>query len=282
LLQDIYPHQLKNNYTRCTSAEYSLVFIYAEGHFLLSPFKEPEASLPTYSELPDQLKVKTMQYLFMIDDKAVFSLILNKTEFLSIGWKDCPVTATIRNSPVWMPLVIITAFHLVHWYENHKFCGRCGGVLVHSITERALECPECRITEYPKIAPVVIVAVVYEGKLLMTHYADRSIKPFVLIAGFVEIGEPLEEAARREVMEEVGLRIKDLQYFGSQPWGLSYSLATGFFATAEYKAPIILEHEELTDARWFTPQDLPHELDNGSLTAAMIDAFRNKIYEPKI
>lgn len=145
-----------------------------------------------------------------------------------------------------------------------------------------MECPECRITEYPKIAPVVIVAVVYEGKLLMTHYADRNIKPFVLIAGFVEIGEALEEAARREVMEEVGLRIKDLQYFESQPWGLSDSLATGFFATAEYKAPIILEHEELTDARWFTSQDLPHELDNGSLTAAMIDAFRNKIYEPKI
>ena len=121
MLQDIYPHQLKNNYTRCTPAADSLVFIYADGHFLLSSSKEPEANLPTYAELPDQLKAKTMQYLFMMDDKAVFSLILNKADFLSVGWKDCPVTVTIRNSPIWMPLVIITAFHLVRWYEKHKF-----------------------------------------------------------------------------------------------------------------------------------------------------------------
>ena len=141
MLQDIYPHQLKNNYTRCTPAADSLVFIYADGHFLLSSSKDPEANLPTYAELPDQLKAKTMQYLFMIDDKAVFSLILNKADFLSVGWKDCPVTVTSRNSPIWMPLVIITAFHLVRWYEKHKFCGRCGRILDHSITERALECP---------------------------------------------------------------------------------------------------------------------------------------------
>ncbi|MDD2981007.1 MAG: NAD(+) diphosphatase [Hespellia sp.] len=195
---------------------------------------------------------------------------------MSPGWKCCPVTTAIKGAPPWMPLVAITAAQLSHWYQNHKYCSRCGHSLSHSVTERALECPRCQIIEYPKIAPVVIIAVVHEGKLLMTHYADKTIKPYVLIAGFVEIGESLEEAAQREVLEEVGLQIADVKYFGSQPWGLSDALATGFFATIKHETPIVLEYRELADARWFTPHELPHELDNGSLTSAMIEAFRNE------
>ena len=282
MLQDIFPYQFNNSYTRCFPTDNSMIFMECAGQFLLSPIKEPESYLPTYAELPDTLKIKVMQYLFTIDNQTVFWLALDQTVFLSIGWKACPITISIKGAPVWMPLAVTTAAQLVRWYQNHIFCGGCGRKLIHSTTERAMECPSCRIIEYPKIAPVVIVAVVHEGKLLMTHYADRNIKPYVLIAGFVEIGESLEEAAQREVMEEVGLKIKALKYFGSQPWGLSDSLATGFFATVEYETPIILEYEELADARWFTPQDLPYELDNGSLTAAMIEAFRDRMYEPKI
>ena len=117
-------------------------------------------------------------------------------------------------------------------------------------------CPECKNIEYPKISPAVIVAVTNGNRLLLSRYARGGYRNYALIAGFAEVGETLEDTVRREVMEEVGLKVKNIRYYKSQPWSFSDSLLVGFFAELDGDDTITLEEEELAEAVWF-------ERDNG-------------------
>ena len=134
--------------------------------------------------------------------------------------------------------------------------------------------PVCGNTVYPCIAPVVMVAVINGDKLLMTKYAGRSLPQWVLISGFVETGETLEEAAEREVFEETGIRIRDLQYFGSQPWGFSDSVIAGYTARLDGPDEIRLDRKELAEAEWHLRSRLPDELTDISIAHEMIESLR--------
>ena len=147
--------------------------------------------------------------------------------------------------------------------------------MTHSDKERAMICPECGNIQYPRISPVIMAAVIDRDKLLVTRYAGREYKGLALIAGFVEIGESIEGALRREVMEEVGLKVKNLRYFGSQPWGFSDSVISGFFADVDGSSQIRLDRDELSEAVWLSRDELPPQKTDISITAAMIEAFRN-------
>ena len=140
--------------------------------------------------------------------------------------------------------------------------------------QRALACPECGNTVYPGIAPVVMVAVTDGDRLLMTKYADRSLPQWVLISGFVEAGETLEEAAEREVYEETGIRIRDLRYFGSQPWGFYGSVIAGYTARLDGPDGIRLDRKELAAAEWHPRTGLPDGLTDISIAYEMIEALR--------
>ncbi len=168
----------------------------------------------------------------------------------------------------------IAALHLGHWYERNKYCGRCGSVMKRRTGQRALVCPECGNMVYPCIAPVVMVAVTNGDKLLMTKYAGRSISEWVLISGFVEVGETLEEAAVREAFEETGIHIKGLKYFGSQPWGFSDSMIVAYTAVLEGPDTIHLDREELEEAKWHSRSELPDELADISIAYEMIESLR--------
>lgn len=146
--------------------------------------------------------------------------------------------------------------------------------MTHSDKERAMICPECGNIQYPRISPVIMAAVTDGDKLLVTRYAGREYKGLALIAGFVEIGESIEGALRREVMEEVGLKVKNLRYFGSQPWGFSDSVISGFFADVDGSSQIRLDRDELSEAVWLSRDELPPQKTDISITAAMIEAFR--------
>ena len=137
-----------------------------------------------------------------------------------------------------------------------------------------LHCPECGNTVYPGIAPVVMVAVTDGDRLLLTKYADRFLPQWVLISGFVEAGETLEEAAEREVYEETGIRIRDLQYFGSQPWGFSGSVIAGYTARLDGPDGIRLDRKELAAAEWHLRSRLPDELTDISIAHEMIESLR--------
>jgi NAD+ diphosphatase len=127
---------------------------------------------------------------------------------------------------------------------------------------------------YPRISPVVIVAVRNGDKLLMAHNIDNPNPRLFLISGFVEVGESLEQAVHREVMEEAGLRVKNIRYFGSQPWPFSDSLIAGFTAELDGDDTIRMQKEELSEAMWVRREDIPEYETDVSISCCLIENFR--------
>lgn len=168
-----------------------------------------------------------------------------------------------------------TAWHLYSWYQNNRFCGKCGAPTVPGSDERKLVCSKCHTPIYPRINPCIIVAVHDGDRLLMTRYANRPVTWFVLIAGFIEIGETAEDTVHREVMEETGVKVKNIRYFGSQPWGIPGNLTLGFTAELDGSDKITLDTGELSDGRWFPRDEVPVPDDDVSITSALIHAFAN-------
>ncbi len=137
---------------------------------------------------------------------------------------------------------------------------------------RAKECPDCGLVIFPRLSPAIIVLVEKEGKILLAKAVRFKEDIYSILAGFVEPGETLEEAVEREVREEVGIAIKDIRYFGSQPWPFPDSLMIGFLA--KYKSGRIkIDKEEIVDAGWFSPENLPNIPGNISIARRMIDWF---------
>ena len=139
-----------------------------------------------------------------------------------------------------------------------------------------MRCPQCQNMIFPKIAPSVIVGVTHGDKLLLSKYANRSYTRYGMIAGFTEIGETVEETVRREVMEEVGLRVKNIRYYKSQPWGFDSNLLMGFFCDLAEEGEIRLEEEELSLAEWVDYRDVPDDPEGLSLTREMMTYFRKQ------
>ncbi len=169
----------------------------------------------------------------------------------------------------------VTAYQLQRWYESHKFCGRCGSPTKKDGKERMIYCEKCGQMEYPKICPAVIVGVTNGERIVLTKYAGRTYKKYALIAGFAEIGETIEDTVRREVMEEVGLKVKNITYYKSQPWSFTDTLLLGFFAEVDGTAQIHMDEEELSVAEWMERNAIPDVASNESLTNEMIMYFKN-------
>ena len=179
-----------------------------------------------------------------------------------------------RADPKYLRFAGITGWQLFRWYESHRFCGRCGKPMVPDEKERMMKCPSCGLMEFPKICPAVIIGVTHGSKILMSKYAGRDFKDYALLAGFNEIGETIEETVRREVMEEVGLKVKNITYFKSQSWSFSDTLLMGFFCELDGEDAISIDQEELAMAEWFEREAMPVKEEDLSLTNAMMMAFK--------
>lgn len=169
-----------------------------------------------------------------------------------------------------------TAYHLYAWYRDNRFCGRCGQANTFSHRERAMCCPSCGNIVYPKIAPAVIVGILNEerDKIIVTRYAGRGHKGNALVAGFCEIGETAEDTVRREVLEEVGLHVRNVRYYKSQPWGFDSDLLLGYYCTADETERIHMDDGELARAVWVSREELGEEPSGLSLTADMMMNFK--------
>jgi NAD+ diphosphatase len=171
----------------------------------------------------------------------------------------------------------VTGYQLFNWYESRKHCGKCGALMSKAEKTRSLFCPSCGQVEYPKIAPAVIVAVTNGNRLLLAEYPNYD--KYALLAGFVEIGETLEDTVRREVMEEVGLKVKNIRYYKSQPSSLTDNLMVGFYCELDGSDTINFDADELSNAEWVERENIPTNKDyaDGSLTYEMMEHFKNGV-----
>jgi NAD+ diphosphatase len=171
--------------------------------------------------------------------------------------------------------VAARAVQIVEWDRTHLFCGRCATALRTKMTERAKECPRCGQLHFPRLAPAMIVLVERGRELLLARSRHFLPGMYSVLAGFVEPGESLEEAVAREVKEEVGLDVKNITYFGSQPWPFPHSLMIGFTATYA-EGEITLDDSEIEDAGWYTTDNLPKIPGKISIARRLIDWFITK------
>lgn len=164
------------------------------------------------------------------------------------------------------------AWQVAHFNRTHQFCGRCGERMEDVNWEVAMQCHECGHRAYPRVSPVVIMTISQSKQILLAQSRREKGGSYSVLAGFVEAGETLEQAVAREVMEEVGLLVKNIQYAGSQPWPFPHNLMVAF--TAEYDGgDISIEPRELADAQWFSVDKLPRLPAPGTIAGRMINDF---------
>ncbi len=283
MIQDIAPHKYDNTYKRSKPVAGDYVFCIQKNKVLLP--KEPE-SRPEGAEIPVLAEIEPLisnakeraVYLFAIDEKAYYMVEIGAEEEVKLpenGSFDWKGTQYMRSmEPMYQAFAAITATQIWRWRESRRFCGHCGARMTESTIERALVCPECGQIEYPKISPAVIVAITNGDKLLMSRYRDRPYRGYALIAGFVEIGESFEETIRREVMEEVGLKVKNIRYFASQPWAFTDTEMIGFFAELDGDDTIRLQEDELSEAGWYHRDEIPDDELRISVGSEMKMAFK--------
>lgn len=275
MIQDITPHRLDNQYKNGTPTEEDYLLIFEENNILLGQSKEG-IEFPKQSDLPKEYlnEIETYIFLFSIDDRNYYYVKNNPLK--EWGQWNYVSLQTIRTLiPTWKAFAAALGVQLHQWYQDHQYCGRCGSSLVFHESERALQCPHCSNTVYPTLSPSVIVAITNGNKLLLTKYAFGAYKNYALVAGYAEVGEGLEETVRREVMEEVGLKVKNITYYKTQPWPFSGSLLVGYFAELDGEDKVTLQESELSEATWFEREDIPEPNSTISLTSEMILLFKH-------
>jgi NAD+ diphosphatase len=289
MIHEIAPHKLNNEFKVCDPKPTDFVIRYNGSKTLLKKVSAEQGTatyaIPRVGDLL-ALEGKKLEdfeghYLFSIDDTAFF---LDDSPESKAGAESSDATIpegyefmgsrTFRGMNPVERMGGATAVHIAHWESLNKFCGRCGNVTIRGDHERSIICPKCGNVVYPRISPVVIVAVRNGDKLLMAHNIDNPNPRLFLISGFVEIGESLEQAVHREVMEEAGLRVKSVHYFGSQPWPFSDSLIAGFTAELDGDDTIHMQQEELSEAMWVKREDIPEYETDVSISCCLIENFR--------
>ena len=283
MIQDILPLHMENQYVHKKPTNHSRLMVFWENQILIK--SDEELDFLTYGEVEswceeNQKKVPQTVYLFSIGEQDYFLTEVSDELVGNIGAYHFVRMFEVRaRKPKEQVFAAATAWHLYVWYRDNQFCGRCGKKLVHSKDIRMLFCVDCGNQVFPKIAPAVIVGVTNGEQILMTKYAKREYKRYALIAGFTEIGETAEETVAREVMEEVGLRVKNIRYYKSQPWGFDSNLLLGYFCELDDSkgvADILMDEEELSEAEWVHYSEVPDDPEGLSLTREMMQVFKNR------
>ena len=284
MIQDISPKKFHLTYKASRPDAADPVFVFRgaskrEDRALLHIAADGRLCPPTYADLCSAGAVRDpeqLQYLFAIDDTAYYLLRNGGADDIELPGVEYVVIRTFCDRAVTddVSLAGMTAYHLFFWYRDNQRCGRCGQKMIPFAAERAVQCPACNNLVFPKLMPAVIIAVKDGERLLTSRYAGREYKGIALLAGFCEIGESLEQTVAREVEEEVGLKVKNITYFASQPWGMDSNLLMGFYADVDGSTEIHRDEQELATAQWVDRSELEPAKYLASLTMTMIEAFR--------
>lgn len=286
MLQDLTFGRLENEFHNVVPAEQDLVVCIRNGGILLTRDEEDHLIFPTCGQIRswakewDHWKGEDLRYVFRMQDHNFFLWMGEAGECPEERYSYEPARMLRELKSKDACFGAMTAWHLYNWYRNNRFCGRCGSPTVHDGKERMVRCEHCGNLIFPRISPAVIVAVTDGDRLLLSKYAGRGYTRYALLAGYTEIGETIEQTVHREVMEEVGLKVKNLRYYKSQPWGVDGNVLMGFYCDLDGDDTIHIDETELALAQWHHRNALPAHDDGISLTREMIRVFEEG-REPK-
>ncbi len=257
--------------SQCASNTPAYWFIFNSDKLLINP--KNDLKIPFTDSLKEFSIISIREYyLGTLDGHPTYTAEVTPetTAPEGMSFEDLKLTYDILDEDIF--LLAGRAIQIINWDKNHQFCGACGAPTINWEHGNAKKCPECGHMSFPRISPAVITAIVKDGKLLMAKHSYGVTNRYGLIAGFVDPGETLEEAVKREVAEEVGLKVKNIKYFDSQPWPFPHSLMVGF--TAEYKSgEIKVDELEILDAKWFSPEEISPLPSKMSIASELIEWF---------
>ena len=273
MLQDIAVGRLENEFRNIAAGAQDSILCFHQGQVLLCRGADDALVLPTLSRMASWEAPGVPRYLFRMQERNYFLWTNAAPISPDGGFTYEPVRQLRQLKSKEICFAVMTGWHLYNWYRSNRLCGCCGTPTKHDSNERMLRCPNCGNTIFPRISPAVIVAVTDGDRLLLSKYAGRAYTRYALLAGYTEIGETIEQTVHREVMEEVGLRVKNLRYYKSQPWGVDGNLLMGFFCDVDGSDAIHIDEKELSMAQWYPRDALPAHDDGISLTREMIRVF---------
>lgn len=278
MIQDILPSVFNNHFEHHKVGDDDIVFLFWNEQVYVSyDSKNQKLILPTFKDFSYPGLSST--YLFSIDKHKYFLItegiapipnLADYSFFSPRQLRDMPLDSNVDL------FAVFSAYHIWKWYNDNQFCGHCGNKLEKDTVERALFCPECQTKIYPRINPAVIIGIINGDKLLITKYR-KGYSHSALVAGFTEFGETLEQTVEREVMEEVGLKVKNIRYYKSQPWALAQDILAGFFCEVDGDDKIKMDEGELKYAEWVSRKDIELQPSDYSLTNEMMRMFRDGI-----
>jgi NAD+ diphosphatase len=248
--------------------------VFKEGK-LLTRMEHGRHRIPDGTDLVDGgLEPANEQYLGALNNRCCYGATLYRENGCPDHFRFTDLRALIGLLTEDLIWVAGRASHLLYWHRLHRYCGRCGHPTEEKTDERALVCAKCGLVNYPRLSPAVIMAVTRGDRILLARNKRFRHNFYSVLAGFVEPGENLEACVEREIREEVGIGVRDIRYFGSQPWPFPDSLMIGF--TAVYAdGEITVDNVEIVHADWFTRDDLPRLPPSISIARQLIDAFAN-------
>jgi NAD+ diphosphatase len=255
-----------------SKADRDLWFVVHEGKLGVKK-QEGAYSIPRFSDLkPHRNSMAGEQYFGLKDQTPCFVAEWADPAAALDGFEFRGIFELLGLLEDELLLVAGCATQLARWGRIHRYCGQCGRPTEEKTDERARTCTHCNMTCYPRLSPAVIVAVIKDDLLLLARSARFPYNFYSVLAGFVEPGETLEECVVREVREEVGILVKNVRYFGSQPWPFPDSLMLGFIA--EYAGgEIEIDESEIVDANWFRADHLPNIPPKVSIARSLIDWY---------
>ena len=236
----------------------SLAYIFQHQNLLV----DQNLQLPEVEKLASDLPLHQNDHVIARD--------LLENEAIPEGYQLVPIRELIQSWSTTEFLQASRAVQLLEWRRNHKFCSHCGHVTEIHSKEYAMVCPACSYHQYHRVQPCIITIITKgDNEVLLAKSVHNKSNMYGLIAGFVEVGETLEEAVQREAFEEVGLKLKNIRYMSSQPWPFPSNLMIAFHA--EYDSgEIQLQVEEISEAQFFRFDQLPEIPFKGSIAHAMI------------